>query len=64
MPEIGERMTLGALRSRGIFVQRHRVRVVLRKVDPISSALRWRSKTKRRVYSVAGPNSLWHFGEL
>ena len=37
MPEIGGRMTMGALRSRGITVPRHRVRQMLHKVDPISS---------------------------
>ena len=63
MPEIGERMMMGALRSRGITVQRHRVRQMLHKVDPISSALRWHSKTKRKPYSVPGPNSLWHLGK-
>ena len=62
MPEIGERMTMGALRSRGIVVPRHRVRQILHKVDPISTALRWHSKTKRKPYSVPGPNSLWHLG--
>jgi hypothetical protein len=64
MPEIGERMMLGALRSRGIVVPRHRVRQILHRVDPISIALRWHSKTKRRPYSVPGPNSLWHLGIL
>lgn len=63
MPEIGERMTMGALRSRGIIVPRHRVRQILHKVDPISTALRWNSKTKRKPYSVPGPNSLWHLGK-
>lgn len=63
MPEIGERMTVGALRSRGITVPRHRVRQMLHKVDPIGAALRWHSKTKRKPYSVPGPNSLWHIGE-
>ena len=65
MPEIGERMTIymGALRSRGIIVPRRRVRQMLHKVDPISSALRWHYKTKRKPYSVPGPNSLWHIGK-
>ena len=39
MPEIGERMTMGALCSRGITVPRHRVRQIIHKVDPISTAL-------------------------
>ena len=63
MPEIGERMTMGALRSRGITVPRRRVRQMLHKVEPISAALRWYSKIKRKPYSVPGPNSLWHIGE-
>ena len=37
MPEIGERMTMGALRSRGITVPRHRVRQMLHKMDCCSS---------------------------
>ncbi len=56
-------MTVGVLRSQGVFVQRHRVRRVLHKIDPISSALRWHSKTKRIIYSVPGPNTLWHIGK-
>lgn len=37
----------------------------LRTADPLSAALRWPGGlTVRRPYSVAGPNSLWHIGEL
>ena len=63
MPEIGERMTMGALHSRGITVPRHRVHQMLYKVEPISIALQWHSKITRKPYSVSGPNSLWHTGE-
>ena len=60
MPEVGERLTMGVLRSRGIIVPRHRVHQILHKVDPISTALWWHSKTNHKSYSVPGPNSLWH----
>ena len=60
----GVSMMCGTLRARGIRVTRERVRTVLRTlifIDPLSSALRWPARaTKRRPYSVAGPNSLWH----
>lgn len=64
-PEIGETMTWGYLRAAGLQVSRERVRTALRSSDPLSSALRWRGTlTRRRPYSVPGPNSLWHIGEL
>ena len=59
---IGESMAVGLLRSREHKVIRARVRNALRSSDPLSRALRWPGITKRRVYSVAGPNSLWHIG--
>ena len=59
-PFSGVSMICGSLRSRGIKVTRERVRSTLRTV-----ALRWPAGvTKRRPYSVAGPNSLWHVGKL
>ena len=62
-PEIGETMAWGHLRAAGIRVSRERVRNVLRRSDPLNSALRWRGTlTTRRPYSVPGPNSLWHIG--
>ena len=59
-PSIGQRLLLGALRARGIHIQRERVRQCLRRVDPIGTALRWRPVLFRRKYSVPTPNSLWH----
>ena len=59
-PNIGERRLVGALRSRGIHIQRWRVRQCLRQVDPIGVALRWRPVIYRRKYSVPTPNALWH----
>ena len=44
----------GHLLSRGVRVQRFRVRASLKRVKPIQSALRWGLVTRRRKYSVAG----------
>ena len=64
MPDVGERMITGALRSNGIHVPRRRVRQSLHRVDLINVALRWRPRIQRRPSSVHGPNSLWHLGKL
>ncbi|RUA04468.1 MAG: hypothetical protein DSY43_06230 [Gammaproteobacteria bacterium] len=60
----GERMVLGILRSRGIYVARHRVRDIIRRIDPINTALRWRAMHPRYQYNVPGPNALWHIDGL
>lgn len=52
------RVTLAA--TRGLFVQRQRVRKALSKADPLGCATRWAQTTQRRTYCVASPNSLWH----
>ena len=59
-PNIGRRRFIGALRSRGLRVQRWRVSDCLRRMDPIGTALRWRMLIHRRKYFVPYPNSLWH----
>lgn len=62
-PDIGEVMVLGRLRSLGYSVCRDRVRRGIRQTDPINTALRATTGlVGRRVYSVPGPNSLWHMG--
>lgn len=58
-PNSGEAYVLGSLRSRGIRVQRWRVRLSLHQVDPIGRSFRRRHAIRRRVYSVQGPNQLW-----
>lgn len=64
-PEIGETIVWGRLRSLGYQVTRERVRNALHQTDPLSSALRWRGNSiRRRPYSVPGPNSLWHIGNV
>ena len=63
-PDVGESMAAGLLRARGYRVVRARIRDALRNSDPLSAALRWPGGiTRRRIYSVAGPNSLWHIGK-
>lgn len=60
-PDVGE---AGLLRARGYRVVRARIRNALQSSDPLSAALKWPGGlTRRRMYSVAGPNSLWHVGE-
>ena len=60
MPRCGERYMQGALRQRGIWVQRWRVRDALIALDPISRASRWAQQIPRRPYNVPHPNFLWH----
>ena len=59
-PNIGQRRLQGALRARGLKLQRSRVRQCLREEDPLGTALRWNEAIYRRKYSVPAPNSLWH----
>ena len=64
-PYCGVSMMCGSLRAKGIRVNRERVRSALRSIDPLSVALRWPALvTRRQPYSVAGPNSLWHIGNV
>ena len=64
MPNVGESMVAGSLRSHGYRITRARIRNALHTSDPLSQALRWPGVlSRRRPYSVAGPNSLWHIGE-
>lgn len=58
-PRIGYRLMQGALRNRGITVQRRRVLDSLRKVDPVMVTLRASRSIIRRRYSVPCPNALW-----
>lgn len=57
---IGQTRMLGALRSRGLKIQRWRVRQCLREIDPVGTVLRWRQVIQSRSYHVRSPNSLWH----
>jgi len=63
-PEMGEVMVLGRFRALGYNVNREQVRRGIRDTDPFSTALRAiTGPLSRRVYSVPGPNSLWHVGK-
>ena len=59
LPNAGESFIIGACRSRGIHVQRWRIRGAISTVDPVSRALRRTTSIIRRTYSVPAPNSLW-----
>lgn len=43
-----------------IVVQREKVRLILREVDPVGTLNRLSTAVKRRTYSVSTPNILWH----
>ena len=59
-PRAGESYIRGSLRSKGILVQRWRVRERLQIIDPIGRAARKSQAIQRRVYNVPAPNCLWH----
>ena len=58
-PAAGLRMVQGYLRQRGLVVHRIRILHALRRVDPVTSALRNARRIIRRFYNVPSPNSLW-----
>ena len=60
LPDVGEKIVTGALRARGIYVQRRRIRDAIMEVDPVNRALRRTISVVRRVYSVFSPNALWY----
>ena len=63
-PELGKTLIWGRVRAMGFYVSRERLRRAIRTTDPLRTALRWRGNlTTRRLYSVPGPNSLWHIGK-
>ena len=59
LPNAGETFVLGALRQRGIIIQRWRVRDAICHVDPLTRAMRRSVAIIRRVYNVPCPNALW-----
>ena len=58
-PNSGERLMIGSLRSRGLRIQRKRIRESILRVDPVSRLMRRRGCIKRRQYNVPGVNYLW-----
>ena len=60
MPNIGQSMMKGVLRAQGIHVPLLRIRQSVLRLDPVNTAMRWAVPLTRRIYSVPGPNALWH----
>lgn len=60
LPFSSIRMVQGEMESRGIHVQRERVRASLHRVDSLNIRARLQHVVERRQYRVPGPNSLWH----
>lgn len=63
-PFSGIRMVQGEMESRGVHVQRERVRASLHQVDSLNIQARLRHVVEKRQYRVPGPNSLWHIDEI
>jgi AraC-like DNA-binding protein len=59
-PNDGERLLMGHLVSRNVFVPRARLQGAIHRVDPINTALRRSVTIRRRRYVCAGPNAVWH----
>ena len=59
LPNAGERFVIGALRQRGIHVQRSRVCDAIYQVDPLTRAMRRSVAIIRQAYNVPCPNTLW-----
>ena len=55
----GIRMLDGMLRRLGYRIQIERIRQSLLRIDPVRRVFE-RIRIRRRTYSVAGPNALWH----
>ena len=65
MPNMGETLVIGRLRSLGYAVTQQRVRDAIHATDPLNTLFGWRGNlTSRRPYSVPSPNSLWHIGKV
>jgi Integrase core domain len=57
---IGSQFMQSALLDQNLKIQRQRIRDSMARIDPVGTLDRWAAVIPRRVYSVAGPNSLWH----
>lgn len=56
----GECLVTGHLAGKGIIIPRAKLRASIHRVDPVNTALRRSLVVRRRVYSVPGPNAVWH----
>lgn len=59
-PFFGQVLLMGSIRSLGIRIPRQRLRDSLQRIDTFGILNRWSNIIPRRIYSVAGPNCLWH----
>ena len=57
---MGEKSVEGALKARGIVVQRARIRDLMYDVDPNGAQARLKNVLHRRSCNVESPNALWH----
>ena len=56
----GEVLLMAHLNSRGVRVQRSKLRASIHRTDPHTTQIRRRETVHRCIYSVEGPNSVWH----
>lgn len=59
-PNTGYRRMEGFLSTRGIRVQRMRLRLAMQRTDPDGVVLRWLNTIHRQTYQVTSPLALWH----
>ena len=59
-PAAGERMIMGHLRARNVYLQRHRVRQSLKRIDAAGISARSLTTIQRRQYFAPSPNYIWH----
>lgn len=59
-PNAGLRFILGSFKSHGLNVQRERVRMSMRQIDPLGHVIRHQTAIKRRVYEAPRSNYVWH----
>jgi hypothetical protein len=57
---VGTQFMCAILQDYGHKIQRQRVRQSMARVDPLGNMERWATLIPRIVYSVRGPDSLWH----
>ena len=57
-PFSGETYVQGALRARGIYIQRWKIRDALQQIDPVNRAVRRRYAIRRCIYNGNKPNHL------
>lgn len=59
-PTFGRRMIRGTLKYRGLHIPRSRIEASYARVHGAPASSFGSRQVQRRIYSVAGPNALWH----